>query len=99
MKEYIEKLGSLGFAMDHELCIDLVLQSLPDSYAQFVLNFQMNKIDCTLLELINMLKTVEPSIKKEQKSIMVVNSVRPLKKNKKAKKQGKKNTIKPKGGI
>ena len=99
MNGYIEKLGSLGFAMDHELSIDLVLQSLPDSYAQFVLNFQMNKIDCTLPELINMHKTVEPSIKKEQKSIMVVNSSGPSKKNKKAKKQGKKNTIKPKGGI
>jgi hypothetical protein len=26
---YIEKLGQLGFVMDHELNVDLVLQSLP----------------------------------------------------------------------
>ena len=65
---YIERLGSLGFAMDHELSIDLILQSLPKSYSQFVLNFQMNKIEVTIPELINMLKTAEPSIKNEDKS-------------------------------
>jgi hypothetical protein len=26
---YINKLGQLGFIMDHELSVDLVLQSLP----------------------------------------------------------------------
>ena len=71
---YIERLGSLGFAMDHELSVDLILQSLPESYSQFVLNFQMNKIDATIPELINMLKTAEPSIKKEQKTVMLVGS-------------------------
>ncbi|KAM7510984.1 hypothetical protein LguiB_009859 [Lonicera macranthoides] len=60
---YIEKLGQLGFVMDHELSMDLVLQSLPDSYSQFIMNFNMNKIQCSLPELLNMLKTAEPNIK------------------------------------
>ena len=30
---YIEKINQLGYAMDHELSIDLVLQSLPDSFS------------------------------------------------------------------
>src|SRR5262249_54052809 len=76
MLGYIEKLGQLGFVMDHELSIDLVLQSLPESYSQFVLNFYMNKLDANLPELVNMLKTAEPSIHKDKKNkdILVVGS-------------------------
>ena len=33
MINLIEKLARLGFVMDHELSIDLVLQSLPPSYS------------------------------------------------------------------
>ena len=33
MINLIEKLACLGFVMDHELSIDLVLQSLPYSYS------------------------------------------------------------------
>ena len=62
MNGYIERLGSLGFVMDAELSIDLILQSLPDSYASFVLNYQMNKITTTISELINMLKTAEEAV-------------------------------------
>src|SRR5262249_2620756 len=76
MNGYIKRLGALGFVMDHELSIDLILQSLPDSYAQFVLNYQMNKLSTTIPELINMLKTTKDSIKKNHKAIMVVVLVR-----------------------
>ena len=64
MLGYIERLASLGFAMDVELSEDLILQSLPDSYASFILNYQMNKITTSIPELINMLKTVEEAVKK-----------------------------------
>src|SRR5262249_36733693 len=50
MNGYIERLGALGFVMDHDLSIDLILQSLPDSYAQFVLNYQMNNLSTTIPE-------------------------------------------------
>ena len=40
--------------MDHDLSVDLVLQSLPQSYSQFVLNFNMNKLEASLPELANM---------------------------------------------
>ena len=83
--------------MDHELSVDLILQSLPDSYSQFVLNFQMNKIEVTIPELINMLKTAEPSIKKDQKAIMLVDSS--SKRKSQGKKKKKKMTMKPKGGV
>ena len=75
MNGYIEQLASLGVLMDHELSIDLILQSLPDSYASFVLNYQMNKISTTIPELVNMLKSAEKAVKKQSfKAIMVASS-------------------------
>jgi hypothetical protein len=32
MISYIEKLDQLGFVIDHELSIELILQSLPQSF-------------------------------------------------------------------
>ena len=59
MNGYIERLGQLRFVMDHELSIDLILTSLSNSLAQFVLNYRMNNIESTIPELINLLKTVD----------------------------------------
>ena len=41
MNTYISILGQLGFIMDHELSIDLILSSLTNNFAQFVLNYHM----------------------------------------------------------
>ena len=38
---YIERLGQLGFLIDHELSIDLILSSLTNNFGQFVLNYHM----------------------------------------------------------
>ena len=57
----IEELQKLD--MDKELQVDLILQSLPDSYGQFIMNYHMNKIDSTLLELLHMLVTAEGTLK------------------------------------
>ena len=59
MIDLITRLGQLGFFMDSELNQDLILQSLPDSFSQFVLNYHMNKLNISLPELLNMLKTAE----------------------------------------
>ena len=50
--------------MDFELSVDLILASLPDSFAQFVLDYKMNYIVSTIPELINMLKIAEKKAKK-----------------------------------
>ena len=39
---YIERLEALGFKMDKDLYLDLVLQSLTESYKGFIMNFNMN---------------------------------------------------------
>ena len=74
MHGYIVRLDQLGFGMDNELSIDLILAGLLDSFAKFVLNYRMNDKETTILELINLLKTVEPTLMKEDKTVMLVNS-------------------------
>ncbi|KAG8486267.1 hypothetical protein CXB51_019631 [Gossypium anomalum] len=56
---YIESLSKLGLSLGQELATDVILQSLPDSYSQFVLNFNMNEIDKTLPQLLSMLRTTK----------------------------------------
>ena len=56
MYETIERLNQLGYLIDFELSVDLILASLPDSFAQFVLDYRMNYIVSTIPELINVLK-------------------------------------------
>ena len=59
----IKELQKLGMNMDKELQVDLILQSLFDSYEQFIMNYHVNKIDSTLSELLNMLVTAEGTLK------------------------------------
>ncbi|XP_021298772.1 uncharacterized protein LOC110427542 [Herrania umbratica] len=106
MIELIERLGQLGLAMDHELSIDLVLQSLLDSFSQFMLNFHMNRLEATFLELLNMLNMVEWSIRKDKGSLLLVSSFeahtkqqkKKAQKGKKVKSQNEK-VLKPKRGV
>ena len=56
MYGYIERLQKLGYVMDNELYIDLILHSLSSTFSHFVMNFNMNKLEVTVPELCNMLK-------------------------------------------
>ena len=49
--------------MNGELNQDLILQSLLDSFSQFVLNYHMNKLNLSLPKLLNMLKIAEGHFK------------------------------------
>ena len=74
MYEHIERLNHLGHWMDFELSVDLILASLPDSFAWFVLDYRMNYKVSTIAELINLLETIESSLRKEKKHVMLVDS-------------------------
>ena len=95
----IEELESLDFSMDFHLQTDLILQSLPESFGQTIANFHMNKIECTLAELLNMLVTAQKAIQgsKGKETALVASSSGTRKKANKGK--GKTNVVKPKGGI
>ena len=70
---YIENLERLGFSLGQELVTDLILQSLLESYSQFIMNYNMNEMEKTLPELLSTLKTTELNLKKlKPSSIMMV---------------------------
>ena len=96
MHGYIVRLDQLGFGTDNELSIDLILAGLPDSFAKFVLNYKMNDKETTIPERISLLKTIEPTLMKEGKTVMLVYSSS----SKKGSKNKKKRKItKQKGGA
>ena len=70
MNGFIERLSQLSYGMDHELSIALILATLPYSFSQFVLNYRMNNIRSTIPELVNLLKTIEPSLRKYEKHVI-----------------------------
>ena len=77
---YVENLERLGFPLGKELATDLILQSLPDSFSQFVLNFNMNDLDRSLPELLSMLRTTEQNMKSKGKSILMISNGKKLNK-------------------
>ena len=82
---YIESLERLGFPLGQELATDLILQSLPDTYNQFVVNFNMNEFDKTLPQLLSMLRTAESNMQQPNSSSKQVLMVRNNKGKKKSK--------------
>ena len=60
--------------MDFELSVDLILASLPNGFAQFVLDYRMNYIVSTIPVLINLLETSESSLRKEKKHVVLMDS-------------------------
>ncbi|KAK8569291.1 hypothetical protein V6N12_007821 [Hibiscus sabdariffa] len=106
MMGYIQTLEKLGFALNNELATDVILQSLPDSFNQFVLNFNMNEINKTLPQLHGMLRTAESNMKKGgSKSVLMVRVAKEKgKKVANSKGSGKtkpkgKDALKPTGGV
>ena len=62
MYEYIERLNQLGYWMDFELSVDLILASLRDRFAQFVLDYRMNNNVSIIPKLINLLKMAKGGV-------------------------------------
>ena len=64
MKGYIDYLERLGFPISPELATTLILNSLLDSYDQFVMNYNMNNMEKSMPILHAMLKTTKQNIQK-----------------------------------
>ena len=99
MINMIERLENLDFSMDANIQTDLILQSLPDSFAQFIVNFHLNKIEVSLSELHNHLVTAQSTMKGNGKeaALMIASSSGESKKKKK--KSIKFSHPKPTGGV
>ena len=96
MYGYIEKLQKLGYVIDNELYIEFILHSLPSTFMHFVMNFNMHKMEVTLPEFCNLLKTTQKNLPETPKPTMVIAA---SKHKGKQKNKGKKGTLKPKKGI
>ena len=57
--------------ISHELVTDLILGSLPKSYDQFVMNYNMHNMEKSIAKLHGMLKNVETNIQKTNPVLMV----------------------------
>lgn len=62
MKSYIDRLRMMGSVVCEEMAIDWVLQSLPNSYCEFVREYYMMKLDVTLIDLTYMLIAAESAM-------------------------------------
>ena len=71
MKGYIDTLEKLDVPICRELATDLILGSLPESYDQFVINFNMHGMDKSIAELHGMLKNAKQNIKKVNPVLLV----------------------------
>lgn len=75
MIDLITWFGQLDFIMDGELSQNITLQSLLDSFPQFIINYRMNKQNTTRPEIFNMLKIVESHFKDEKAPILFVDEI------------------------
>ncbi|KAK4389784.1 hypothetical protein Sango_2315400 [Sesamum angolense] len=72
MLSLVEKLKDLQANFDkEETYFDVILQSLPPSYDQFIINFNMSGLEKSLHELINMVVQYEATIEKSAPSVLV----------------------------
>ncbi|KAK1698667.1 hypothetical protein QYE76_015364 [Lolium multiflorum] len=71
MTGHAKKLSDLGIVIPNRLGINRVLQSLPPSYKNFVMNYNMQNMNKEFPELFGMLKAAEIEIKKEHQVLMV----------------------------
>lgn len=64
MQIYMEWLEKLNLSFDNELVINMVLNSLPPSFYQFILNYYSNNTQTTLTQLHNVLQITKSRMKK-----------------------------------
>ncbi|KAJ9553605.1 LOW QUALITY PROTEIN: hypothetical protein OSB04_017650 [Centaurea solstitialis] len=95
IKSYIDQLERLGFPISQELATDFILSSLSSSYEPFFLNYQMNNLEKTIMELHGMLKTVESNMAKSNPLLQYWPSGREKKKAAPVKCKGKRKAIQP----
>ncbi|KAL0378462.1 UNVERIFIED_CONTAM: Retrovirus-related Pol polyprotein from transposon TNT 1-94 [Sesamum radiatum] len=71
MLSLVEKLENLKAGLDNDTYIDVILQSLPPSYDPFIVNYNMNGLEKSIHELINMLVQYEATTHKSEPAVLV----------------------------
>ena len=63
MISFLNELQTLGANIDAQTQVDMILNSLPQSFAQFKLNYNMNQMNFSMSELMSSLQAAEWVIK------------------------------------
>ncbi|KAL0405528.1 UNVERIFIED_CONTAM: hypothetical protein Slati_3866700, partial [Sesamum latifolium] len=71
MLSLVEKLEDLKVGLNNDTYIDVILQSLPPSYDPFIVNYNMNGLEKSIHDLINMLVQYEAMTRKSEPSVLV----------------------------
>ena len=91
MISLLNELEILGAEIDAEMQVDIVLQSLLESFKQFYLNYNINKFSYTLVELLKELQTAESLNRKSGRDLVIekgfASKLKGKKKQKKVQKQ------------
>ncbi|KAL0319707.1 UNVERIFIED_CONTAM: Retrovirus-related Pol polyprotein from transposon TNT 1-94 [Sesamum radiatum] len=67
----VEKLKDLKAGIENDTYIDVILQSLPPSYDPFIVDYNMNGLEKSIHELINMLVQYEETTHKSKPAVLV----------------------------
>ena len=70
-KGYLDHLEKLGLPISQELVTDIILQTIPNVYDGFVMNYNIHNMEKTISELHGLLKTAEQNIKTTSNVLMV----------------------------
>ncbi|KAL0455153.1 UNVERIFIED_CONTAM: hypothetical protein Slati_0854500, partial [Sesamum latifolium] len=71
MLSLVEKFEDLKAGLNNDTYIDVIFQSLPQSYDPFIVNYNMNGLEKSTHELINMLVQYEVTIHKSEPAVLV----------------------------
>ncbi|KAL0400361.1 UNVERIFIED_CONTAM: hypothetical protein Sradi_2379400 [Sesamum radiatum] len=71
MLSLVKKFEDLRAGLNNDTYIDVILQSLPPSYDPFIVNYNMNGLEKSIHELINMLVQYEATIHKSEPAVLV----------------------------
>ena len=85
----------IGAKLDQEMKIDMILESLPNSFGQFKMNYNMNKLKLTPVELMHELESAERYLVKQGSAYHAESSSKPKGKPKGGKKNKKQKETDP----
>ncbi|KAL0303390.1 UNVERIFIED_CONTAM: Retrovirus-related Pol polyprotein from transposon TNT 1-94 [Sesamum radiatum] len=71
MLSLVEKLEDLKAGLNNDTYIDVILQSLPPSYDPYIVNYNMNRLEKSIHELINILVQYEATTHKSEPAVLV----------------------------
>ncbi|KAL0427558.1 UNVERIFIED_CONTAM: hypothetical protein Slati_2930600 [Sesamum latifolium] len=71
MLSLVENLEDFKAGLNNDTYTDMILQSLPPSYDPFIVNYNMNGLEKSIHELINMLVQYETTTHKSEPAVFV----------------------------